>query len=71
MKQLIAFLTIAGFMTFGIGNTVLAQEPDNQQAQQTEVMTPAPDSTVAATEAAAVDETVAPAEAEHRWHGGR
>ncbi len=30
MKKLIALLTIAGFMTFGISNSVLAQQDENQ-----------------------------------------
>ena len=29
MKKLIALLTIAGFMTFGISNSVLAQQEEN------------------------------------------
>jgi len=71
MKKLIAFLTIAGFMTFGIGNTVLAQEQNNPQTdQQVEAAAPAADTNAvaeAAEEAAPVEETVAPeAPVEHR-----
>ena len=48
MKKLIALLTIAGFMTFGISNSVLAQQEENvPQTEQT------------ATEAAAAEEAVA------------
>ena len=36
MKKLIALLTIAGFMTFGISNSVLAQQEENvPQTEQT------------------------------------
>lgn len=49
MKKLIALLTIAGFMTFGISNSVLAQQDEN--AVQTEQ--------VATEEAAPAEEVVA------------
>ena len=53
MKKLIALLTIAGFMTFGISNSVLAQE--EQQPAQTEQLAT---EEVAAEEAAPVEEVV-------------
>ena len=53
MKKLIALLTIAGFMTFGISNSVLAQE-EQQPAQTEQVAT----EEVAAEEAAPVEEVV-------------
>ena len=53
MKKLIALLTIAGFMTFGISNSVLAQQ-DEQPAQTEQVAT----EEVAAEEAAPVEEVV-------------
>ena len=45
MKKLIALLTIAGFMTFGISNSVLAQQEENvpqteQVAEATEQVAP-------------------------------
>ena len=50
MKKLIALLTIAGFMTFGISNSVLAQQDENAvQTEQT-------------TEQVATEEAAAPAE---------
>lgn len=45
MKKLIAFLTIAGFMTFGVSNFVVAQ---TEQAAQAVEQTVAPDSAQAA-----------------------
>lgn len=60
MKKLIALLTIAGFMTFGISNSVLAQQEEN--VPQTEQAAPAeeaaPVEEVAAEEAAPVEEVV-------------
>ena len=53
MKKLIALLTIAGFMTFGISNSVLAQQ-DETPAQTEQVAT----EEVAAEEAAPVEEVV-------------
>lgn len=53
MKKLIALLTIAGFMTFGISNSVLAQQEEN--VPQTEQ---AASAEVAAEEAAPVEEIV-------------
>ena len=68
MKKLIALLTIAGFMTFGISNIVLAQNEEQQpQTEQTEVVEATTDSVAAAaTETPAVVEEAeqAPAEAE-------
>ena len=53
MKKLIAFVSIAVMLTFGISNTLLAQDTptDTTQAQNTEVVTPA------ATEEAAAPES--------------
>ena len=58
MKKLIALLTIAGFMTFGISNSVLAQQEEN--VPQTEQAAPAEAAVeeVAAEEAAPVEEVV-------------
>ena len=58
MKKLIALLTIAGFMTFGISNSVLAQQEEN--VPQTEQAAPAEAAAeeVAAEEAAPVEEVV-------------
>lgn len=58
MKKLIALLTIAGFMTFGISNSVLAQQEEN--VPQTEQAAPAEAAVeeVAAEEAAPVEEIV-------------
>ena len=57
MKKLIALLTIAGFMTFGISNSVLAQQEENvPQTEQT-----ATEATEATTEEAVAEE-VAPVE---------
>lgn len=58
MKKLIALLTIAGFMTFGISNSVLAQQEEN--VPQTEQAAPAEAAAeeVAAEEAAPVEEIV-------------
>ncbi len=54
MKKLIALLTIAGFMTFGISNSVLAQQEENvPQTEQTTTEAPAEE---------AIAEEVAPAE---------
>ena len=53
MKKLIALLTIAGFMTFGISNSVLAQQ-DETPAQTEQVAT----EEVVAEEAAPVEEVV-------------
>lgn len=39
MKKLIALLTVAGFLTFGIGNSLRAQEGALQNEAQTEVTT--------------------------------
>jgi Biopolymer transport proteins len=54
MKKLIALLTIAGFMTFGISNLVVAQEQQTDSA--------AVEQTVASDSAAAVQEAVAAVE---------
>ena len=64
MKKLIALLTIAGFITFGISNSVLAQQEEN--VPQTEQAAPAEEAApveevaaeVAAEEAAPVEEVV-------------
>lgn len=58
MKKLIALLTIAGFMTFGISNSILAQQEEN--VPQTEQAAPAEVAAeeVAAEEAAPVEEIV-------------
>ena len=53
MKKLIALLTIAGFMTFGISNSVLAQQEEN--VPQTEQAAPAE---AAVEEVAPVEEIV-------------
>ena len=74
MKKLIALLTIAGFMTFGISNSVLAQQDEN--VPQTEQVAT---EEVAAEEAAPVEEaapnqevvettTIAEEEAEPTFH---
>lgn len=57
MKKLIALLTIAGFMTFGISNSVLAQQDEN--APQTEQAAPATEQASPATEEAAPAEAAA------------
>ena len=55
MKKLIALLTVAGFLTFGISNSLLAQEenaqPVEEQTEQVEAAAPAeePAETVATT----------------------
>ncbi|MCQ2323177.1 MAG: MotA/TolQ/ExbB proton channel family protein, partial [Bacteroidales bacterium] len=55
MKKLFALLTVAGFLTFGISNTLLAQEENAQPVEaQTEQVTEAP--------AAAPVQEVAPAQ---------
>ena len=54
MKKLIALLTIAGFMTFGISNSVLAQQEEN--VPQTEQV--AAEATEQVAEAAPVEEVV-------------
>ena len=36
MKKLIALLTVAGFLTFGISNTLLAQQEEQSTEAQTE-----------------------------------
>ena len=56
MKKLIALLTIAGFLTFGISNSVLAQQDEN--VPQTEQVAT---EEVAAEEVAAAEATEAPA----------
>mgnify|MGYP003430534871 FL=1 len=56
MKKLIALLTIAGFMTFGISNSVLAQQDEN--AVQTEQTTEQVAEEATAEEAAPVEEVV-------------
>ncbi len=77
MKKLIALLTIAGFMTFGISNSVLAQQDEN--AVQTEQVATEATEQVAeevaapAEEAAPVEEvvettTIAEEEAEPTFH---
>lgn len=55
MKKLIALLTIAGFMTFGISNIVLAQT-DEQQAQTEQTEVAVTNDSVAAAETPAVAE---------------
>ena len=53
MKKLIALLTIAGFMTFGISNSVLAQQDENAvQTEQVATEEAAPAEEVVAEEAA-------------------
>ncbi len=49
MKRLIAFLTLAGMLTFGITNVVLAQDEAAGEATTTEV-----DSTATETDSTAV-----------------
>lgn len=51
MKKLIALLTVAGFLTFGISNSLLAQEENAQpvEAQTEQVAAPAAEETVATT----------------------
>ena len=70
MKKLIALLTIAGFMTFGISNSVLAQQEEN--VPQTEQVAAEATEQVAE-EAAPVEEvvettTIAEEEAEPTFH---
>ena len=70
MKKLIALLTIAGFMTFGISNSVLAQQEEN--TPQTEQVAAEATEQVAE-EAAPVEEvvetaTIAEEEAEPTFH---
>ena len=70
MKKLIALLTIAGFITFGISNSVLAQQEEN--TPQTEQVAAEATEQVAA-EAAPVEEvvettTIAEEEAEPTFH---
>lgn len=57
MKKLIALLTIAGFMTFGISNSVLAQQEEN--VPQTEQATEQVAAEEVATEEVAAEEAVA------------
>ncbi len=57
MKKLIALLTIAGFMTFGISNAVLAQQEEN--VPQTEQATEQVAAEEVATEEVAAEEAVA------------
>ena len=77
MKKLIALLTIAGFMTFGISNSVLAQQEENTPqteqvaAEATEQV--AEEAAAPAEEAAPVEEvvettTIAEEEAEPTFH---
>lgn len=58
MKKLIALLTIAGFMTFGISNSVLAQQEENVPQTEQAVPAEAAAEEVAAEEAAPVEEVV-------------
>lgn len=63
MKKLVAFLTVAGMLTFGVINTVIAQDQAAAQTEQTATDTTAQaaDTTAAApTEALVADETDAP-----------
>jgi len=61
MKKLIALLTVAGFLTFGISNSLLAQEENAQptEAQTEQVAAPAAEETVATT-AMETEEAAAP-----------
>ena len=61
MKKLIALLTVAGFLTFGISNSLLAQEENAQptEAQTEQVAAPAVEETVA-TAAMETEEAAAP-----------
>ena len=61
MKKLIALLTVAGFLTFGISNLLLAQEENAQptEAQTEQVAAPAAGETVATT-AMETEEAAAP-----------
>ena len=78
MKKLIALLTIAGFMTFGISNSVLAQQEENvQQTEQVaaeEVVAPISEEAAAPVEEAAPNQevvettTIAEEEAEPTFH---
>lgn len=63
MKKLVAFLTVAGMLTFGVINTVIAQDQAAAQTEQTATDTTAQaaDTTAAApAEALVADETDAP-----------
>ena len=58
MKKLIAFLMVAGLMTFGVSNLVVAQQDEQAQTEQTE-QTVAPEQTeVAATQAETTEEVL-------------
>ena len=57
MKKLIAFLTLAGFLSFGYANTVVAQ--DDAQAQTTELTATADSTQLAADSTATAPEEVA------------
>lgn len=59
MKKLIALLTVAGFLTFGISNSVLAQQEENiPQTEQTEQVAATEETAAQAEEAAPVEEVV-------------
>jgi len=57
MKKLIAFITLAGFLSFGYANTVVAQ--DDAQAQTTELTATADSTQLAADSTATAPEEVA------------
>ncbi len=59
MKKLIAFLTIAGMLTFGMSNVVLAQEETTAQDTQVEMTTDSIAADTVATEEAVVEEPTA------------
>ncbi|MBP5643499.1 MAG: MotA/TolQ/ExbB proton channel family protein [Bacteroidales bacterium] len=65
MKKLIALLTVAGFLTFGISNSLLAQEENAQptEAQTEQVATPAEEPAAPAVEETVAETTMATEEA--------
>lgn len=64
MKKLIAFLTLAGFLSFGFTNMVIAQEDAQAQTEELTQGAADTDSTAAAEEDAFADEEVATLEEE-------
>ncbi len=66
MKKLVAFLTVAGMFTFGVINTVIAQ--DQTPAQTEQVATDTAVQTEAATEAAPAEGLVADEAPKQSFH---